>query len=172
MTRLAHPWFLLLLAVVGAVLFVYIYRQRHKRGSIKYSDVGTLKKIPRAPLLKYRHSLIVLRLLVLCLLILGLARPQLGRQESEIITKGVDIILCLDVSHSMNNEDFKPRNRKKHNATVTLPRWWSTWKEMYGSSWRSVGVPAASLARFPTACKTVNGSNSRIGLTLTCGGCC
>lgn len=54
-------------------------------------------------------------LLGLALLILALARPRLGKGSSEIEASGIDIILTLDVSGSMEALDFelagKPVNR-------------------------------------------------------------
>ena len=51
------------------------------------------------------------RLLVLVLLTLGFARPQFVEKEQEIRTEGIDIMLALDISGSMQADDFKPRNR-------------------------------------------------------------
>jgi Ca-activated chloride channel family protein len=42
---------------------------------------------------------------------LALARPQQGLRQSETETRGVDIVLALDISPSMRAEDFRPRNR-------------------------------------------------------------
>jgi Ca-activated chloride channel family protein len=56
-----------------------------------------------------------LGLLGLALIILALARPRLGKGSSEIEASGIDIILTLDVSGSMEALDFelagKPVNR-------------------------------------------------------------
>ena len=111
MTRFADPWMLALFVGIGFLVFLYIRRQRGKRGSIRYSDIARLKGIPQSAAVTLRHSVFVLRMLVLSLLVLAMARPQKGRRESEIITRGVDIILCVDISSSMTAEDFKPRNR-------------------------------------------------------------
>jgi len=51
--------------------------------------------------------LVFLGLLGLGLLILALARPRLGKGSSEIEASGIDIILTLDVSGSMEALDFK-----------------------------------------------------------------
>jgi len=40
-----------------------------------------------------------------------MARPQQGLRQSEVETRGVDIMLALDISPSMAAEDFRPRNR-------------------------------------------------------------
>jgi Ca-activated chloride channel family protein len=47
-----------------------------------------------------------LLLLALALLIIALARPQLGSTLSEVEASGIDIMLALDVSGSMIAEDF------------------------------------------------------------------
>ncbi|MBI1796894.1 MAG: VWA domain-containing protein [Candidatus Eisenbacteria bacterium] len=49
--------------------------------------------------------------LALALALLALARPQQGLRQSETETRGVDIVLALDISPSMRAEDFVPRNR-------------------------------------------------------------
>lgn len=58
-----------------------------------------------------RRALPVVRLLALALLVAALARPQIIRREEQIKTEGIDIMLALDISGSMQAEDFKPRNR-------------------------------------------------------------
>ena len=81
MTRFADPWVLLLFAGLGFLVFLYIRRQRGRRGSIRYSDIARLKGIPQSAAVKLRHSVFVLRMMVLSLLVLGLARPQKGRDS-------------------------------------------------------------------------------------------
>ena len=44
-------------------------------------------------------------------IVVALARPQRGRQFQEVETRGIDIMLCLDISGSMQAEDFSPKNR-------------------------------------------------------------
>jgi Ca-activated chloride channel family protein len=58
-----------------------------------------------------RRTLPVARVLALMLLVVALARPQIVRHEEEIHTEGIDIMLALDISGSMQAEDFKPKNR-------------------------------------------------------------
>lgn len=52
-----------------------------------------------------------LRFFILALFCTALARPEAVTSEREFQTKGVDIILSLDLSGSMLAEDFKPENR-------------------------------------------------------------
>jgi Ca-activated chloride channel family protein len=53
----------------------------------------------------------VLPWLALVMAMVALARPQQGVRQTETETRGVDIMLAIDVSGSMKAEDFQPRNR-------------------------------------------------------------
>jgi len=109
MIRFEDPWLLLLL--LGVLGMVYYALRRKKWGSVCYSDVGMVKQIGPSKGLVLRHSVLGLRALVLSLLIIGFARPQSGQRSQEVLTEGVDIILTLDVSPSMQALDFQPKNR-------------------------------------------------------------
>lgn len=56
----------------------------------------------------FHHLPFVLRLLSLALFITALARPQTRNDEQRKEGEGVDIVLCIDVSGSMNAEDLTP----------------------------------------------------------------
>lgn len=43
--------------------------------------------------------------------LVAMARPQQGIRQTETESRGVDIVLAIDVSPSMRAEDFRPRNR-------------------------------------------------------------
>ena len=53
----------------------------------------------------------MLRLFAFALVVTAFARPQAVEAEREYETKGIDIVLALDISGSMLAEDFKPINR-------------------------------------------------------------
>jgi len=103
----AHPWFFLLLALVPAYLW---WQFRKRRAALIYSDLSFLKGAPNRGGLGrvVVHSLYSLAMVAM---VMALARPQRGRQFQEVETSGIDIMLCLDISGSMQAEDFSPRNR-------------------------------------------------------------
>jgi Ca-activated chloride channel family protein len=109
--RLKDPQFLLLLLVIIPMVWAYIRRERTSRPAVRFSDLSIAKKLPPSALIRWRHLVFGLRVAALCLLGIGLARPQLGRSDSEVTTEGVDIMLVLDVSQTMEAQDFKPDNR-------------------------------------------------------------
>lgn len=109
MIRFAYPWLLALLALLP--LLAWATLRRGRRRSVAYSSLDILLGAGlEAPVWK-RHALLALRLLALALLILAIARPQTGRSQHKTYTEGIDIMLVLDTSGSMQAQDFEPKNR-------------------------------------------------------------
>jgi Ca-activated chloride channel family protein len=81
-----------------------------RRAAVVYSDLGFLRSsTPRG-----RYGRVIVHSLyafALVFMTIALARPQRGRQFQEVETRGIDIMLCLDISGSMQAEDFSPKNR-------------------------------------------------------------
>ncbi len=109
MFRFAYPYVLSLLALVPLAAW-YVLRHRGER-SVAYSSLDLLLGAGlEAPAWK-RHLALALRLLVLTLVIVALARPQTGRSRHTTYSEGIDIMLVLDTSGSMQAQDFEPKNR-------------------------------------------------------------
>jgi len=109
--RLAHPYYLLLLLLIPGLIWWWQRRHRALTAGLIYSDTGLIRPAQRSSQALRRYLPFILRGAVLLLFILALARPQSGRHGEEILTEGIDIVLCLDISSSMKAEDFQPRNR-------------------------------------------------------------
>lgn len=58
-----------------------------------------------------QHYLVLIRLAALALLFVALARPQASFRETERTVSGIDIMMVMDVSASMNIEDLAERSR-------------------------------------------------------------
>jgi Ca-activated chloride channel family protein len=96
--------------IVGLLIYHW-RRRRFKSAAIKYSDIRIVKRAGRTARQKYRFLLTALRVLAVSLLLVALARPRSGTEYTEVTSEGIDIMLLLDVSSSMQAEDFKPHNR-------------------------------------------------------------
>jgi Ca-activated chloride channel family protein len=108
--RFAIPQaFLLLLFLMP--LFYFSLRKRKRERSIAYSSLDVIQAAGLEASAWKRYARLALRTLVLILIVFGMARPQTGRSESTIKSEGIDIMLLLDTSSSMQAQDFKPRNR-------------------------------------------------------------
>jgi len=111
MFRFADPQYLFLLILIPLLAGYYIWRRRRLSGQMKYSTLRHVKTVPFSFRQMLHRQLYWLRLTVAALVVLGLARPQSGARQEEIITEGINIMLVVDVSSSMLAEDFKPNNR-------------------------------------------------------------
>ncbi len=101
---LADPAWLVLLALLPVL--AWHHHRRSGAGAITYSRLPAKTGAP------WRlHLPFYLRLAALAVLVVALARPQLGYAWEESLTEGIDIEIALDVSGSMGAEDFQPKNR-------------------------------------------------------------
>jgi Ca-activated chloride channel family protein len=109
MFRFAHPEVLLLLLLVPLVAWWTLRKGRER--SVAYSSLDLLLGAGLAASAWKRYGKLALRLMVLSLLIFALARPQTGRSKHTEYAEAVDIMLVLDISGSMQAQDFEPKNR-------------------------------------------------------------
>lgn len=103
--ELAHPYFLLLLTVIPLLALWFFYQRKRWIAPLAMSRMsGFGSRQSRAP-----ELLLTLRLIALSCLILALARPQSVDVSSRTkITRGIDIVMAIDVSASMLAKDLKP----------------------------------------------------------------
>jgi Ca-activated chloride channel family protein len=101
--RFEDPWILVFVVLIMPVIFI----NRLKTGRLKFSDIHVIKMLKRSPFSWLVHLPLILRCLVIILVVFALARPQSGRKETEILSEGVDIIITIDTSRSMEALDFE-----------------------------------------------------------------
>lgn len=102
------PYFFLLLAGVAAMLFWYFLFRRKATPSLRFSSVAPFRRMPSGWRVRLRHLPSMLRLAVLVLLIVCLARPQTSQQLTQRETEGIDIMIAMDISTSMLTPDINP----------------------------------------------------------------
>lgn len=83
------------------VLLVFYRAKFYRYPVYNYSLLSFLKKNNLVKSSKYKKILFTLRFLILFLLLILIARPQWVDKKSKINVEGVDIILSIDVSGSM-----------------------------------------------------------------------
>ena len=100
------PVFLYLLAAVPVLFLLrwfwrFFFNQKLPmamvRSAIKSSPAAFLRFVPE-----------VILMIVMALLLVALARPQKTNEKVEQWTEGIDIMIALDISQSMQIEDFQP----------------------------------------------------------------
>jgi Ca-activated chloride channel family protein len=115
-TRFLQPEWLWLLALLPLVML-----WRGRRGpiaAIEYSDVGLARDLARGSRSRMGRWVWLFPILAGALMIVGLARPQRDHSRTEVIANGIDIVLGLDVSGSMQALDFAINNRRVNRIEV------------------------------------------------------
>lgn len=109
-------WLFLLIPVAIGWLF---WKRKQQSPTLKISSVKGFKTTPSL-LVKLKPYLSVLRLLALSSLIVALARPRTVDISSQTkTTRGIDIVMAIDLSSSMLAKDLKP-NRMEALKDVAL----------------------------------------------------
>lgn len=102
MFRFATPEYLYLLLVVPFMVAAFALAARaRKRALERFGDPHTLAGLmPEASPRRIRRKFVFV-CAALCLVAIGLARPQFGSRLREVTRTGIEMMLAVDVSNSM-----------------------------------------------------------------------
>ena len=105
----ANPTYLYLLLLLIPLIGWYIYKLSKSQASMQVSS-SEVFQLPEARSWKIylRHVPFLLRMVLIALLIVVLARPQSTNSWQNSSTEGIDIMLAMDISSSMLAQDLKP----------------------------------------------------------------
>ena len=114
---LAYPWVLVFLVAVAVLLVAELFARAP--GVLSISTGEALGRMPLTPRAWLRRVPAVLRGLGLAALVVALAGPLNGFQIRKDRVSVVDIMLCVDVSGSMQQKDFVMGGEYKDRLFVT-----------------------------------------------------
>jgi len=98
-------WLFLVLPIAIAWLF---FKRKQQSATLKISSIGGFKT-SKSILAKLKPYLNVLRIIALSSLIIALARPRTVDISNQTkTTKGIDIVMAIDLSSSMLAKDLRP----------------------------------------------------------------
>ena len=114
MLRWEYTWAFYLLALIPLVLVLFVIFKRRRNKSLNaFAEPNLLKRLARdLPLHKHEVKFVFV-LLALLALIIGIANPKLGSKLEEVKREGIDIMVALDLSRSMNATDVSPSRLEK-----------------------------------------------------------
>lgn len=115
----ANPELLFLLVLIIPAVAWYVLKHRSSEASLQVSQTNGIKQAGHSYKYYLRHVLFGFRMLAIALLILALARPQSTRSWKDVTTRGIDIVLALDISSSMLARDFNP-NRLEASKDIAI----------------------------------------------------
>jgi Ca-activated chloride channel family protein len=105
MIQFLQPEWLWLLAFLPLAL---LWRGRKGNvAAIEYSNIGVARAVARSTRSRVGHWQWLLFIIAAAFMVVGLARPQLAHGRTQVTASGIDIMLGLDVSGSMQALDFK-----------------------------------------------------------------
>jgi Ca-activated chloride channel family protein len=116
MVHFLQPEWLWLLVLLPLVLL-----WRGRKGSVaavEFSNIGVAKAVARTTRSRVGRWLWLLPILAGVLMVFGMARPQLAHGSSQVTASGIDIMLGLDVSGSMQALDFKMGGQRVNRIDV------------------------------------------------------
>ena len=105
-----YPAFLLLLVPLAALIFYYYRRSAAGEMPFAVSSAKTVC-VRRSFRTATYGRLWMVRAASIVFLVVALAGPGRGITSTSIKTRGIDIMVALDLSGSMEGEDFQPDNR-------------------------------------------------------------
>ncbi len=114
--RFLHPEFLWLLSLLP--LLAVFRGRRSAAPALVFSSTSIASILAEGRKTGPGNLIAALRLLGLGLLILAFARPQLGNTTTEIEASGIDILLAVDVSGSMEALDFTLKGKAANRLDV------------------------------------------------------
>jgi Ca-activated chloride channel family protein len=102
-----HRGALFLLAAVPLAAWVGFHLERRRTGTLVFSRTQDLRRTAQGFFGRLLHLPLALRLIAIALVAVALARPQrLTNDQAEV--EGIDIVVALDVSNSMQENDLLP----------------------------------------------------------------
>jgi len=100
-------YFWLFLVFIPMIIW-YILKKKDEKPKYQISSVLPFGEKAKSLRFYFRHIIFVLRLLVLSLLIIAMARPKKIIKEGSFTTEGISIAMAIDISGSMLAQDFDP----------------------------------------------------------------
>ncbi len=113
----ANPEWLYGLLVIPFLIAYYYYSVKKKKSvALKFSSLYMIKKAASKKTSYRRGILFWLSITALCLLLIALADPHIPLKHTK---KGVNVVLAIDVSGSMQATDYKPNRLEAAKAAAS-----------------------------------------------------
>lgn len=118
--RFLHPYILLLLIPLALVAIFLLWRMARQRKELERFGEKELVRL-LMPDLSLRRKLAkeMVLLLAIAMMVLTLARPQMGSKSETVEREGIELMVAMDISNSMLSDDVKPSRLARAKAIVS-----------------------------------------------------
>lgn len=119
MFRFEDTTYLYLLILLPFLIFIRIWGVRKRKKQLaKFGDPALLKQLMPNVSMAKREVKFWLMTSAVALLIVMLARPQMGTKINQEQRQGIEVIIALDISNSMKAEDVAPSRLDKSKMLI------------------------------------------------------
>lgn len=119
MFRFEDPQYLWLLVVVALLFVVRLVSDRLRRRRLRrFGDPQLVRQLMPDVSLRRSYAKFVLMAVAMALVVVMLARPQMGAKVSNENRNGIEAIICIDISNSMLARDVVPSRLDKAKMLV------------------------------------------------------
>lgn len=119
MFRFEDPAYLYLLIIIPLLVMVRMYGlAKRKKQLRKFGDLNLLKDLMPDVSRPRRELKFWLMISAIALLIVMLARPQMGTKISQDKRQGIEVMIAIDISNSMKAEDVAPSRLDKSKMMI------------------------------------------------------
>jgi len=125
MVKFAHLEYIWIFGVIGLIIVLILYsRKKVKKELTSFASNNLVSKLlenHRPGVKKMSQNIFIISLLLLGLALIG---PKIGQNIKKVERKGVDVIIALDISKSMDARDVSPSRleRAKYRIDKFLDR--------------------------------------------------
>ncbi len=107
--RFSNSIFLLFLLAVPVLIFFFITAWKKKKKLMEtFGSLELMEKLTGSVSVEKQRLKVILLVAAFFFMVLAVSGPQIGTRMVEVKRRGVDIIIAVDCSKSMQAEDIKP----------------------------------------------------------------
>lgn len=103
-----HPSVFYLLLLIPVYVAWYVWKRNTLNATVQISTLRSFSKVGTSWRSRFRHLPMVLRMGAFAAIVCVLARPQSSDTMRDQHTEGIDIVMAIDVSMSMQAVDVQP----------------------------------------------------------------
>lgn len=109
-----------LLIPLGMVAIYLFWRMARQRKELKcFGDTELVRLLMPDLSLRRKLAKEIVLLLAIAMLVMTLARPQMGSKSEKVERQGIELMVAMDISNSMLSDDVKPSRLARAKAIVS-----------------------------------------------------
>ena len=120
MLRYDNIDFLYFLALIPLIAIgLYFYNRWQKKSIEKFGDENLVIELMQNHSKARKNIKNTLFIFSIAFLIIGISNPQIGTKMEEVKREGVDLMIAIDLSHSMMAQDIKPNRLERAKQAIS-----------------------------------------------------